>query len=419
PLRCSACKAIKYCSKSCQKDAWNTKLVEGGTVQKGHRYHCAGLKVESTEVMAVFLQFPWAKLEPEGYFLLWFALATRDLFGTGGNGWWAQGIGRRTYSFHEIGNAGQKLLLDEHHLSDHSRWSLPRDEVPFLLSPNKKSLEYPPNFEHNWKSYYEWRGLPLSSPASLLLHWPLSVYRLLFLMGLVPQTIPVSRGRLVLYYIGVQQELDCIPIFGELAVLLPNTDVELILFGQRAYQLTTLAKPPSLASGDYVFTYTAPPEYGSGTLRIRLDKTGPFWDPTTLLSDRPYPYPDALIGLNAGISCHEQWRPVLSISRTLKIPFGVTDFNRQCLADDEGNTVPMVHSAASDIRTQHRSGCYKARVMLEALHRPFEKALNPFMKPGAMKDPTSYLPSGINGFTSVITPRLTGQAIWGCSWYVR
>ncbi|TDL14292.1 hypothetical protein BD410DRAFT_833121 [Rickenella mellea] len=307
PLRCSACKAIKYCSKSCQKDAWNTKVVEGGTVQKGHRYQCAGLK------------FPWAKLEPDGNFLLWFALSMRDLFAAGGNGWWAQGLGHRSYSPYEIGHAGAQLLLLERHPSEQNGWCLPRDEVPLLSFQENKLLKYPPDFEHNWKSYYEWRGLPLTSPAALLLHWPLSVYRLLFLMGFIPQTSPESRRKLVLYYIGVQ-------LWRIGASPTKYTDVELIMFGQRAYQLTTLAKPPVLASKEYVFEYTAPAEYGSGTLRIRFDKTGPFWDPKTLLFNRPYPYPDALIGLNAGISCHEQWRPVLPISRSLKIPFGVTDY---------------------------------------------------------------------------------------------
>lgn len=52
PLRCSACKAIKYCSASCQKDAWKTKFVEEGGMpvfQKGHKFQCAGLKVRYHE----------------------------------------------------------------------------------------------------------------------------------------------------------------------------------------------------------------------------------------------------------------------------------------------------------------------------------------------------------------------------------
>ncbi|TDL17379.1 hypothetical protein BD410DRAFT_754422, partial [Rickenella mellea] len=253
--------------------------------------------------------------------------------------------------------------------------------------------KYPPIFEHNWRSYYDWRGIPLKSPAALLLHWPLSVYRLLFLLGFVPQDVEESRRKLVLYYIGVQQELDCLPVFGELALLLPNTDVELIMFGQRAYQLTTLAKPPALASRDYVFEYTAPAECGAGSVRIRLDKTSDYWDPATIMFDHPHPFPDAFIGLNSGISAHKQWAPVVIMSRALGIPFGITDFNRDCLAADANEYPVMLRSAVTDVRIDRLVGCCKAKAVLESIAQPCAKALNPFMKPRAYRVLTGHLPS--------------------------
>ncbi|TDL14290.1 hypothetical protein BD410DRAFT_264185 [Rickenella mellea] len=370
-------------------------------------YLCGALKEytkESPEIMAVFFQFPWAKVEPDGHFLLNFALAIRDYLGARGNGWWSQGIGQPPQITYEIGHA---LLLDKHY-DEHARWRLPRDEIPFLtFQENKKALKYPPNFDHNWKSYYEWRCLPLKSPAALLLHWPLSVYRLLFLMGFVPHNSPVSRRTLVIYYIGVEQELECLPVFGELALLLPNTDIELIMFGQRVYQLTTLAKPPALASREYVFEFTAPVDYGSGTLRVCLNKTGPFCDPITLLSDHPYPYPDVLIGLNASITSYDEWWPVLAISRALKIPFGITDYNRECLVDDEGNYGSIIHHAVTEGRISQPVGCCKGTAM-ESIHQPCAKALDPFMKPSVSRHPTSYLPFMNNGFTCIVTPRASG-----------
>ncbi|TDL17378.1 hypothetical protein BD410DRAFT_883594, partial [Rickenella mellea] len=117
PLRCSVCKDTIYCSKSCQKEQWNTRTIKRDGVigeLQGHKYLCATLNEfmkESPEVMAVFLQFPWAKLEPDGKFLLWFALALRDMSEGDGSGWWAQGVG---YGPMDIGHAGKRSLLDKH-----------------------------------------------------------------------------------------------------------------------------------------------------------------------------------------------------------------------------------------------------------------------------------------------------------------
>lgn len=87
--------------------------------------------------------------------------------------------------------------------------------------------------------------------------------------------------------------------FGELALLLPNTDVDIMAFGQRVYDIAQQAKPPALAAQKYVYEYQAPKQCGLGSIRIQLYKMFPIWDPLDILSQEMTP--DVLIGLNAGL----------------------------------------------------------------------------------------------------------------------
>jgi hypothetical protein len=79
---------------------------------------------------------------------------------------------------------------------------LPANEISWLVFSQGCQA---PMFAHNWTSYYEWRGLPLKSLAALLLHWPLSIYRLLYLLGLVSsEGSRNKRRKLNIHYLGVE-----------------------------------------------------------------------------------------------------------------------------------------------------------------------------------------------------------------------
>jgi hypothetical protein len=67
----------------------------------------------------------------------------------------------------------------------------------------------------DWKSWYEWRRLPLESPAALLMHFPLTVYWLLVdtLKVTSPQAGSTEeRKSLVVHYIGAETELNFLPM---------------------------------------------------------------------------------------------------------------------------------------------------------------------------------------------------------------
>ena len=168
---------------------------------------------EMTDMQAIRKQFPWAIVNKNGEFKYEIALALRSLLGEGPEfGWWnfplpnVEGLSWKNFNpddiFHDTHGSA---LLSETHFDEESGWKLPSEEIPWLMfDKGGKVPPYPPAFEHNWTSYYLWRGLPLTSPAALLLHWPLSIYRLLFLLGLVPsETTASERHKLTIHLIGV------------------------------------------------------------------------------------------------------------------------------------------------------------------------------------------------------------------------
>lgn len=112
------------------------------------------------------------------------------------------------------------------------------------------------------------------------------------------------------------------------------------MFGEAAY--TTLhsgryfadTNNPSViskAKDDVIYTYTAP---NTSTLRIMLWGGGPNWTPEVLRFGAPFP--DALIGLNAGLAAYTEWHSAIVASRAFGIPFAVTEFMEASVELDKG-----------------------------------------------------------------------------------
>jgi hypothetical protein len=168
-------------------------------------------KLPDTEpqMRAIAQQFPWARIQSDGTFSFVTLRASRSLLGCGGDfGWWTEKpcCAKGTpylYGF---------LLLERQHLRERAGWNLSDKEIPWLdFSLGGKPPKLP-SFEQNWLSYYEWRGLPIESPAVLLLHWPLTVYRLLHILGLAPASPPEKRRKLLVHMLGVEKEVDFLPM---------------------------------------------------------------------------------------------------------------------------------------------------------------------------------------------------------------
>ncbi|KAF5384285.1 hypothetical protein D9615_003253 [Tricholomella constricta] len=411
-FQCSGCKVALYCSEKCATMHW--KGING---LEGHRDVCKDLKaanLRTPEMQAIAKQFPWTQLEKDGTYTFEPFLTLNGLLGSGPEfGWWSQIPCCADDSRYVSGF----LLLEDEYLREDVGWRLRSDHVPWLDFDLALGIATPPNApppqEHSWKKYYAWRNLPMESVAMLLLQWPLSVYRLLHLLGLA--SVPLDsneRRHLTVHLLGVEKELDALPVFGELALLLPNTDLDLVLFGPGVSKLTAKAqaRPSCIASRPFVYTYKAPKVAGGGTIRIELSRAGIFYDSLNFPALRREK-PDALLALNAFFPTNSEWRAVAFASRALGIPFALTDICETTLRSDVRLLLtrlpilqivewPMVILTEPEQRRVHRAD----RVESYAID------MNPFMTIGPMPQATRIGPISYNGFTLVVTP---GRAVAG------
>jgi hypothetical protein len=126
------------------------------------------------------------------------------------------------------------------------------------------------------------------------------------------------------------------------------------------------------------------------------------WDPQDILSCGMTP--DVLIGLNAGMSMYKTWHPVFSVSRALSIPFAITEFTRMSLAEDLFRFESFVEGARSD-GLGELLGREKMEVLVKSLDHPPCSVINPFMRPGHKGAQTHNMPTAVNGFSCIVTPR--------------
>jgi len=357
-------------------------------------------------MQAIAKQFPWARQQVDGTFEFDVLRASLDIIGTGAEfGWWTEQPCCKDRSTYTWGF----LLLKDQHLKERAGWKLPDNQIPWLdfaLSGSSPPMG-PLSFDHTWADYYKWRGLPVQSPAALLLHWPLTVYKLLHSLGLVPAHPPTERRRLTIHLLGIEKELDFLPVFGELALLLPNTDIDLILFGQGVTSLLAQArrKPSCLASKPFVYSYTTEKAAGSGSIRITLSKAGPYWpgdaaDIARLRSNKP----DAMIAMNAGLSTYPEWQPAVLASCAFAIPFAITDYMEISLTTAIQSILQLLPLRKMSEWSHIMLSTAEDDRIRQAPTGSYQITLNPFMCPGPRPSPIGGGPSAVNGHAMVITP---------------
>ncbi|TDL23630.1 hypothetical protein BD410DRAFT_143033 [Rickenella mellea] len=339
---------------------------------------------EAPAMNAILRQFPWGRMKLKGLFQFQMFLASRNLLGDAPSFAYWQDTCKPYYG---------GRLLEEKYLCAEEGWKLPLDEIPNLTFHHRKPpARCPPSSQmQDWKSYHEWRGLPMTSPAALILQLPLTIYRLLHLLGMTPDAHADKRRRsMAVYYLCAANEVDYLSIFGELALLLPDTDIEMVVMCESLPAIFAKAKPSSLVSKPYCYQYQAPAECGGSTIRIRLveDRSNPRWLQPSIFTHEL----NVFIGLNISRGTNiVRTDPFINgcaqIAQKLSIPMGVTAFHRLLL---ENNDI-LKPGASSGTQTEEASP--SSRV-----------ALNPFGAPGS-NPPASYrVPWTLNGFTAVVQP---------------
>ncbi|KAJ6465616.1 hypothetical protein C8R47DRAFT_1154686 [Mycena vitilis] len=229
--RCSGCKTVLYCSKECQLKDWKGRRYP----HQPHKVLCSVFKGHMSHLPAVqyvIRSFPWGRVEESGIFFHDLARARFGVLGGAGFGFWSQsGLGifedkeedkfmtarrkdnpdfwkmwdRKLEEQKKITFLDGQDLLNDRHLTDDEGWKLPAEQVVHRgfsgLQPPRRRL----SLLRNWDDWHSWRKVPKSSPASLLMHYPLSIYWMLTeTLNVASVESKESRVHLTVHYIGAE-----------------------------------------------------------------------------------------------------------------------------------------------------------------------------------------------------------------------
>lgn len=233
---------------------------------------------------------------------------------------------------------------------------------------------------NSWLDYYRLRNIPDSSPAALLLTFPLTLYFALVNYGAVPWTVSQMLDKpLRIDIVGAEKELNFLDLFQEVAFLLADQVpagtaspfLELVFVVRKDMLPVSLVDQRS--DGTYLVNLEV-----SQWLRIRVVE-GTYGDsvnPDLDCGSRIGP-PSMVMAFNAGLYAYESWRSVLKYLKENQNVVGVmSDYNEW-----------------SGLQCASLGGSRETLCM------------NPFRQPRAMPVCSMNLPQFCNGFIYAINPQ--------------
>ncbi|KAF7373122.1 hypothetical protein MSAN_00520000 [Mycena sanguinolenta] len=449
PKRCSGCQSNYYCSKECQKADW--KPISGRSTKEPSVYHkdwCKVIRVRDfiqpwqclreinynhsgatkDEYMpqlpyyqAQVSQFPWGRIERDGTFSHKFLQARFGVLDSDYRkaGFWAiperinphdnsddPVFSRSAQPFRHSNKTnlkgyahGAMMLALEEWPSDVEWWKL-QDEV--LIPHYFFTDQFPPPVRprpgqvKDWKSWYDWRGLSFESPATVLMDHILTTYYLLTETLKVVDLQRGSKERQVvdIHYLGAETELNYLPLFSELALLLPNTHINLTIFSPATHSLLEHAKqryPRSIAAREGAIWGVHRP----ATHRRRLHRNIALSRPPNTAgcpSVAAATVQGSLVALNAGILSYSTWYEVVSCATMGNIPFACTDYAQQ--------SVQMIADHIPEWLNEASRSFSPGEAMHQELVRQRTRpvTVNPFHRPGQRPISQVRSPNLGNGF---------------------
>jgi hypothetical protein len=393
--KCVRCKTVFYCSKECQVRDWKGQGLSSAATRpypRSHKDMCAELaeakrEFDEDEVNGESLRKKgsglfgsWADQHHEsGAFFRHEFLARRGVLGQSKVGFWAMSNQTNPYSIFEVkdsisGFINGEMLLKPKLPSLEEGWkALKKEEFPPLATP-AKSL--PSQGITSWKKYFELRQISPMSIAPIILTNVLTIYQMiqheLKLMGHNNNNLKTTQ--LKMYVCGPEVELNQVPMFAELAFLLPKTDLMLYWVSPAVKGLCDEAKEnhpnswvvknkyivldtdrdypdmrhkiTTVKGGDTTtkqFPAGRDPEEGRcGRVRIQLVDECQYYHE---LGHTQTPTPqdtDAVLALNAGIGAYPTWINTLAKLWHYRTPFAVSDQTKMGLRSGELVTFPKV-----------------------------------------------------------------------------
>jgi hypothetical protein len=385
--RCSRCKAIMYCSTACQKRDW--KEGPGGGI-KPHKHWCPLLQKHVSrlpEVQSLTDFFPWLRLTQSGIFPRDQVLAALGLLGED-KGYWSKPSSRASHAAQHQTPKTYGVMLHRSKLpTDEEGWLQPPTQLPRLHSLSQASAPAPLGTKllSSWPEYYRWRGLPPSSVAALLMEYPLTLY---FSISQLPYLM--RRPTITVHLLGCEKELEFVPLFGELALLLPHAHIHIVLFGAELAQCYRSAPKASLARGSPLLDYRPPPFFDAPAdhrVTVAWEHSYAAWQDA--LRDGTATPPDLVWAPNAGVAAYHAWQEVVFMCAFMRVPLATSEYCEY--------SVEMEVDLYRDVLLQaEQKGCIGAS---STAPRRF---LNPFRNPGQRPFPMNLAPNMSNGFCTIL-----------------
>jgi hypothetical protein len=385
--RCSQCKAVLYCSTACQTADWKDGSANG---RKSHRHWCPQLqkhmaRLPETQSLAKF--FPWLRLTASGIFPRDQVLAALGLLGED-KGYWSRPSSRAAHAAqHSQPKTYGVMLYRASFPDDDEAWRLPPSAYPRLRSLSTDCCPSPLRGRQlfTWQDYYQWRGLPASSVAALMMEFPLTLY---FTICQLPRLMEMAN--ITVHLLGCEKELEFLPLFGELSLLLPHTSIRLVLFGMELAQCYLRAPAGSLARTSPLFEYTAPPIFDNTAVHrmtITWEHSHATWQDA--IHSGAVLRPDLVWAPNAGVATYPQWQDAIHMCAFLRVPLATSEY---C----EYSVEMEVDIYDRVLQQAEKEGCVGV-----ASARP-RRFLNPFRNPGQRPFPMSLAPNLSNGFCTIL-----------------
>ncbi|XP_047332709.1 zinc finger MYND domain-containing protein 15 [Impatiens glandulifera] len=351
--RCGRCSAVSYCSVSHQISHWSV-----------HKKECERLEEQMKDV-AVLNEFPFT-FSCEATFQICEKRESRcsllEKFGIHRIGMW----------MHECCCGEQDSFSECFRLMEN--WN-----IPSVLCPCQGPISPIPKQLTDWKEYYEWRHIPLHSPAALLLHWPLTLYRAVKL-AVGRNLIRDITEELSIHFLGPEKELYQLAVFGELHALFPGLKVHVELIGPAI---------PEHWDGQKIDLYNyahcneenctckssgASTDMTDRTAVVTLRLNAGYYH-ERFKDIRKSSFPHIVFAPNAGIAAYRSWLPTIELLKENNIPAVFSDYCEEAC-----------HLATSCISTV--TGI-SPRIPIE---------LNPFRQPLAVESGPLYIPCYSNCF---------------------
>lgn len=226
----------------------------------------------------------------------------------------------------------------------------------------------------DWAEYYELRGIPISSPVSLLLTYPLTLFHAIVEYGKAQCAVARTMGRpLRVDVVGAEKELHFLALFQETNFLLPeDLDLELIFIVRQDMLPQSAEAVVEEAEGSYIL------EKNGLSIRVLSGTYGESIDPRFDCGRSGAP--DMVMAFNAGLHAYETWRSCVEFLNSTKDVVGVfTDYN-------EWSGVQCASLGGHESRTSLK--------------------VNPFRQPRAMPVYSMNLPQFCNGFIYVFNEHM-------------